>query len=71
MKPKDQDPKDNKSGIIYSYQCNHLDCDEEYIGETARTTLVSTTLITYGTVFFLIPQGLNKALSNKVAVKHR
>ena len=37
MKPKDQDPKDNKSGIIYSYQCNHLDCDEEYIGETART----------------------------------
>ena len=37
MKPKDQDPKDNKSGIIYSYQCNHLDCDEENIGETART----------------------------------
>ena len=37
MKPKDQDPKDNKIGIIYSYQCNHLDCDEEYIGETART----------------------------------
>ena len=37
MKPKDQDPKENKSGIIYSYQCNHLDCDEEYIGETART----------------------------------
>ena len=37
MKPKDQDPKDNKSGVIYSYQCNHLDCDEEYIGETSRT----------------------------------
>ena len=37
MKPKDQDPKDNKSGIIYSYQCNHLNCDEEYIGETSRT----------------------------------
>ena len=37
MKPKDQDPKDNKSGIIYSYQCNHLACSEEYIGETART----------------------------------
>ena len=34
---KDQDSKDNKSGIIYSYQCNDLDCDEEYIGETART----------------------------------
>ena len=37
MKPKDQDPKDMKSGIIYSYQCNHLACDEEYIGETGRT----------------------------------
>ena len=37
MKPKDQDSKDSKSGIIYSYQCNHFTCDEEYIGETART----------------------------------
>ena len=37
MKLKDQDPKDMKSGVIYSYQCNHLACDEEYIGETART----------------------------------
>ena len=37
MKAKDQDPKDNKSGIIYSYKHNHLDCDEEYIGETSRT----------------------------------
>ena len=37
MKPKDQDPKDNKSGIIYSYLCKHLDCHEEYIRETART----------------------------------
>ena len=30
-------PKDNKSGIIYSYKCEHPDCDEEYIGETAST----------------------------------
>ena len=37
MKPKDQDPKDSKSGIIYSYQCQHLDCDEEYIEETVRS----------------------------------
>ena len=37
MKPKDQDPRDNKSGVIYSYQGNHLDCNEEYIGETSRT----------------------------------
>ena len=37
MKPKDKDPKDSKSGVIYSYQCPHLDCDEEYVGETSRT----------------------------------
>ena len=36
MKPKDQDPKE-KSGVIYSFQCNHITCDEEYIGGTART----------------------------------
>ena len=36
MKPKDKDPKDSKSGVIYSYQCPHLDCNEEYIGETSR-----------------------------------
>ena len=37
MKPKDQDPKEKKSGVIYSFQCNHIACNEEYIGETART----------------------------------
>ena len=37
MKPKDWDPKDSKSGLIYSYQCHHLDCNEEYIGERWRT----------------------------------
>ena len=37
MKPKDQHPMDKKSGVIYSYQCNHIACNEEYIGETART----------------------------------
>ena len=37
MKPKDQGPMDKKSGVIYSYQCNNIACDEEYIGETART----------------------------------
>ena len=24
MKPKDQDPKEKKSGIIYSYQCTNI-----------------------------------------------
>ena len=37
MKPKDRDPKDSKSGLIYSYQCPQLDCNDECIGETART----------------------------------
>ena len=37
MKPKDQDPKDNKSGLIYSYKCQDITCGEEYIGEIART----------------------------------
>ena len=37
MKPKDQDPKEKKSQVICSFQCNHIACDEEYIGETART----------------------------------
>ena len=36
-KPKDQDPKDNKSGLIYSYKGQDIACREENIGETART----------------------------------
>ena len=26
-----------KSGIIYRYKCDRVDCDEEYIGESSRT----------------------------------
>ena len=37
VRPKDQDPKEKKSGVIYSYQCGAIDCGEEYIGETSRT----------------------------------
>ena len=33
--PKDQDHLTKKSGIIYKYKCDRLECDEEYIGETA------------------------------------
>ena len=36
VKPKDQDPKEKKSGVIYSYQCGAINCGEEYIGETSR-----------------------------------
>ena len=35
--PKDKDHMTNKSGIIYRLKCDRLECDEEYIDETART----------------------------------
>ena len=35
--PKGKDHMTNKSGIIYRFRCDRLECDEEYIGETART----------------------------------
>ena len=35
--PKDKDHLTKKSGIIYRYKCDRLECDEKYIGETART----------------------------------
>ena len=37
VKPKDQDPKEKNSGVIYSYQCEEIACDEECIGETSST----------------------------------
>ena len=35
--PKDKDPILKKSGVIYSYKCDRVECDEEYIGESSRT----------------------------------
>ena len=37
MAPKDQDPMMKKSGVIYRYKCDRVECDEEYIGESSRT----------------------------------
>ena len=37
MAPKDQDAIHNKSGIIYIYPCDRVECDEEYIAESSRT----------------------------------
>ena len=37
MGPKDKDPITNKSGVIYRYKCSEDGCEEEYIGESART----------------------------------
>ena len=34
--PKDKDRIMMKSGVIYRYKCNKVDCDEEYIGESSR-----------------------------------
>ena len=34
--PSDQDPILKKSGVIYRYKCDRVDCDEEYIGESPR-----------------------------------
>ena len=35
--PKDKDHITKKSGVIYRFKCERLECDEEYIGETSRT----------------------------------
>ena len=37
MTPKDKDHISKKSGIIYRFKCNRVDCDYEYIGESSRT----------------------------------
>ena len=37
MALKDKDPITKKSGVIYRYKCDEIECDEEYIGESART----------------------------------
>ena len=37
MAPKDRDPIQKKSGVIYRYKCDRVECDEEYIGESSRT----------------------------------
>ena len=37
MSPKDKDPIQKQSGVIYRYQWDRVDCDEEYIGESSRT----------------------------------
>ena len=36
MALKDKDTIMKKTGVIYRYKCNRVECDEEYIGESAR-----------------------------------
>ena len=37
MTPKDKDHITKKSGIIYRFKCQRMDCDDEYLGESSRT----------------------------------
>ena len=37
MAPKDQDPLQKRSGVIYRNKCDWVECDDEYIGESSRT----------------------------------
>ena len=37
VQPKDKDPKEKFSWVIYHYQCPAIKCGEEYIHETSRT----------------------------------
>ena len=37
MAPKDQDAMQKRSGVIYRYKCDRVECDEEYIGESSKT----------------------------------
>ena len=37
MFPKDKDEMKKQSNIIYRYRCGRTECDDEYIGESART----------------------------------
>ena len=37
MAPKDRDHKLQKSAVIYGFKCPHINCPEEYIGESGRS----------------------------------
>ena len=37
MFPKDKEEIKKQSNIIYWYKCSRTECDDEYIGESART----------------------------------
>ena len=36
VEPKDKDSKLQKSGVIYNFKCPHINCPDEYIGESGR-----------------------------------
>ena len=36
VNPKDKDHKSKQTGVIYQYQCPHIQCSSSYIGESGR-----------------------------------
>ena len=36
VNPKDKDHKTKQTGVIYHYQCPHIQCSSSYIGESGR-----------------------------------
>ena len=37
VNPKDKDHKTKQTGVIYHYQCPHIQCSSSYIGESGRS----------------------------------
>ena len=37
VNPKDKDHKTKQTGVIYHYQCPHIECSSSYIGESGRS----------------------------------
>ena len=37
VSPKDKGPIIKKSGVIYWFKCDRIECEDEYIGESSRT----------------------------------
>ena len=50
MFPKDREAKTKQSNIIYWYKCGRSECDEEYIGESARTIFVHENITGHKTI---------------------
>ena len=53
VKPKDQYPKEKRSGPIYSYQCGAVDCGEENIGEPPEPWGITTESISRSPLLYM------------------
>ena len=73
MKTKDQDPKENKSGLIYSYRCQDIAGNEQYIGDTGHTLGERTRehLKQSSAIYTHIQETGHKANNNSFNIIHR